>query len=169
MYETSQRVFTRCACAQRTGFLIKEFNQESVSVLDDAAAQHLVPVVQHHRLSGGDGPLGPVKDHLHAPVRQGGHGGLGLRLAVSGFGGDPDGARRGGPGDPVHPAGGEAAGEHKKEEAKWKAESAEATEPEEEPSETELEEAESAESETDEEPELKETETEEEPTESEAD
>ena len=53
----------------------------------------------------------------------------------------------------------------KKEEAKWKAESAEATEPEEEPSETELEEAESAESETDEEPELKETETEEEPTE----
>ena len=56
----------------------------------------------------------------------------------------------------------------KKEEAKWKAESAEATEPEEEPSETELEEAESAESETDEEPELKETETEEEPTESEA-
>ena len=56
----------------------------------------------------------------------------------------------------------------KKEEAKWKAESAEATEPEEEPSETELEEAESAESETDEEPELKEAETEEEPTESEA-
>lgn len=56
----------------------------------------------------------------------------------------------------------------KKEEAKWKSESAEATEPEEEPSETELEEAESAESETDEEPELKETETEEEPTESEA-
>ena len=53
----------------------------------------------------------------------------------------------------------------KKEEAKWKAESAEATEPEEEPSETELEEAESAESETDEEPELKEAETEEEPTE----
>lgn len=47
----------------------------------------------------------------------------------------------------------------KKEEAKWKAESAEATE---------LEEAESAESETDEEPELKEAETEEEPTESEA-
>lgn len=46
----------------------------------------------------------------------------------------------------------------KKEEAKWKAESAEATEPEEEPSETELEEAESAESETDEEPELKEAE-----------
>ena len=56
----------------------------------------------------------------------------------------------------------------KKEEAKWKAESAEATEPEEEPSETELEEAESAESETDEESELKEAETEEEPTESEA-
>ena len=56
----------------------------------------------------------------------------------------------------------------KKEEAKWKAESAEATEPEEEPSETELEKAESAESETDEEPELKEAETEEEPTESEA-
>lgn len=56
----------------------------------------------------------------------------------------------------------------KKEEAKWKAESAEATEPKEEPSETELEEAESAESETDEEPELKEAETEEEPTESEA-
>ena len=52
----------------------------------------------------------------------------------------------------------------KKEEAKWKAESAEATEP----SETELEEAESAESETDEESELKEAETEEEPTESEA-
>lgn len=45
-----------------------------VSVLDDAAAQHLVPVVQHHRLSGGDGPLGPVKDHLHASVRQRGHG-----------------------------------------------------------------------------------------------
>ena len=56
----------------------------------------------------------------------------------------------------------------KKEEATGKAESAEATEPEEEPSETELEEAESAESETDEEPELKEAETEEEPTESEA-
>ena len=32
LYETSQRVFTRCACAQRTGFLIKFFNQESVSV-----------------------------------------------------------------------------------------------------------------------------------------
>ena len=31
LYETSQRVFTRCACAQRTGFLIKFFNQESVS------------------------------------------------------------------------------------------------------------------------------------------
>ena len=30
MYETSQRVFTRCACAQRTGFLINFFNQESV-------------------------------------------------------------------------------------------------------------------------------------------
>ncbi len=30
LYETSQRVFTRCACAQRTGFLIKFFNQESV-------------------------------------------------------------------------------------------------------------------------------------------
>ena len=30
MYETSQRVFTRCACAQRTGFLIIFFNQESV-------------------------------------------------------------------------------------------------------------------------------------------
>ena len=33
LYETSQRVFTRCACAQRTGFLIKFFNQESVSEL----------------------------------------------------------------------------------------------------------------------------------------
>ena len=33
LYETSQRVFTRCACAQRTGFLIKFFNQESVLVL----------------------------------------------------------------------------------------------------------------------------------------
>ena len=32
LYETSQRVFTRCACARRTGFLIKFFNQESVSV-----------------------------------------------------------------------------------------------------------------------------------------
>ena len=32
MYETSQRVFTRCACARRTGFLIKFFNQESVLV-----------------------------------------------------------------------------------------------------------------------------------------
>ena len=32
MYETSQRVFARCACAQRTGFLIKFFNQESVLV-----------------------------------------------------------------------------------------------------------------------------------------
>jgi tRNA(Phe) wybutosine-synthesizing methylase Tyw3 len=31
LYETSQRVFARCACAQRTGFLIKFFNQESVS------------------------------------------------------------------------------------------------------------------------------------------
>jgi len=30
LYETSQRVFTHCACAQRTGFLIKFFNQESV-------------------------------------------------------------------------------------------------------------------------------------------
>ena len=30
LYETSQRVLTRCACAQRTGFLIKFFNQESV-------------------------------------------------------------------------------------------------------------------------------------------
>ena len=30
LYETSQRVFARCACAQRTGFLIKFFNQESV-------------------------------------------------------------------------------------------------------------------------------------------
>jgi hypothetical protein len=30
LYETSQRVFTRCACAQRTGFLINFFNQESV-------------------------------------------------------------------------------------------------------------------------------------------
>ncbi|MEF2668570.1 MAG: hypothetical protein U0M99_09005, partial [Oscillospiraceae bacterium] len=30
LYETPQRVFTRCACAQRTGFLIKFFNQESV-------------------------------------------------------------------------------------------------------------------------------------------
>ena len=39
-----------------------------------------------------------------------------------------------------------------KEEAKWKAESAEATEPEEEPAETELEKAEPAESETDEKP-----------------
>ena len=32
LYETSQRVFTRCVCARRTGFLIKFFNQESVSV-----------------------------------------------------------------------------------------------------------------------------------------
>ena len=32
LYETSQRVFTRCACARRTGFLIKFFNQESVLV-----------------------------------------------------------------------------------------------------------------------------------------
>ena len=55
-----------------------------------------------------------------------------------------------------------------KEEAKWKAESAEATKLEEESSETELEEAEPAESETDEESELKEAEAEEEPTESEA-
>ena len=30
LYETSQRVFTRCACARRTGFLIKFFNQEAV-------------------------------------------------------------------------------------------------------------------------------------------
>ena len=36
LYETSQRVFTRCACAQRTGFLIKFFNQESVLVVDSA-------------------------------------------------------------------------------------------------------------------------------------
>ena len=34
LYEMSQRVFTRCACAQRTGFLIKFFNQESVSDAD---------------------------------------------------------------------------------------------------------------------------------------
>ena len=33
LYETPQRVFPRCACAQRTGFLIKFFNQESVSEL----------------------------------------------------------------------------------------------------------------------------------------
>ena len=32
LYETSQRVFTRCVCARRKGFLIKFFNQESVSV-----------------------------------------------------------------------------------------------------------------------------------------
>lgn len=36
-----------------------------LSVLDDAAAQHLIPVVQHHGLTGGDGPLGPVKDYLY--------------------------------------------------------------------------------------------------------
>jgi hypothetical protein len=30
LYETAQRVFPRCACAQRTGFLIQFFNQESV-------------------------------------------------------------------------------------------------------------------------------------------
>ena len=30
MYGTSQRALARCACAQRTGFLIKFFNQESV-------------------------------------------------------------------------------------------------------------------------------------------
>ena len=56
----------------------------------------------------------------------------------------------------------------KKEEAKWKAESAEATEPEEEPSETELEEAESAESEM-EDPETAESEPDEESAEPEAD
>ena len=39
MYETSQRVFTRCACAQRTGFLIKFFNQESVLDLVDCLHQ----------------------------------------------------------------------------------------------------------------------------------
>ena len=37
LYETSQRAFTRCACAQRTGFLIKFFNQESVSELPDSS------------------------------------------------------------------------------------------------------------------------------------
>jgi len=37
LYETPQRVFTRCACAQRTGFLIKFFNQESVSELPDSS------------------------------------------------------------------------------------------------------------------------------------
>ena len=30
LYGTSQRALARCACAQRTGFLIKFFNQESV-------------------------------------------------------------------------------------------------------------------------------------------
>lgn len=50
-----------------------------------------------------------------------------------------------------------------KEEARWKAESAEATEPEEEPSETELEKAEPAESETEEEPTESEAEESEEP------
>ncbi|MBS6981154.1 MAG: hypothetical protein KH136_02960, partial [Oscillibacter sp.] len=30
LYGTSQRTLARCACAQRTGFLIKFFNQESV-------------------------------------------------------------------------------------------------------------------------------------------
>ena len=32
LYETSQRVFTRCACARRTGFLIQFLNQESVLI-----------------------------------------------------------------------------------------------------------------------------------------
>ena len=43
LYETPQRVFTRCACAQRTGFLIKFFNQESVSEQpgDDAVFVHV--------------------------------------------------------------------------------------------------------------------------------
>ena len=42
LYGTSQRALARCACAQRTGFLIKFFNQESVleEELLDLAVQH---------------------------------------------------------------------------------------------------------------------------------
>ena len=53
LYGTSQRVFTRCACAQRTGFLIKIFNQESVSELHgESVDEEFQPVPAH----GGEGP-----------------------------------------------------------------------------------------------------------------
>ena len=53
LYGTSQRVFTRCACAQRTGFLIKIFNQESVSELHgESVDEEFHPVPAH----GGEGP-----------------------------------------------------------------------------------------------------------------
>ena len=51
LYETSQRVFTRCACARRTGFLIKFFNQESVSDADcgtDTSAAFWRNTACHH-------------------------------------------------------------------------------------------------------------------------
>ena len=79
---------------------------------DGAAAQHLVSVVQHHGLPGGDSPLGLVEHHPHAAALQriGGAGRVHM-LAVPGLGGAAHRRRRRGPGDPVDPGGRQRVGE----------------------------------------------------------
>ena len=66
LYETSQRVFTRCACAQRTGFLIKFFNQESVSeILPEGFPEMLHVIFLPASLPACLGPFHEVHSQYH--------------------------------------------------------------------------------------------------------
>ena len=68
---------------------------------DGAAAHDHIPVVKHHGLPRGHGPLGRVEDHLGGSVLHGIYGGGLLGMAVAGLGGDPQGLCQGGEGQPV--------------------------------------------------------------------
>ena len=61
--------------------------QASFFSFNRPAAQHLFAVVEHHRLSGGDGPLGRIKNDPDAAVRQRLCNGGSILLCVSCFGG----------------------------------------------------------------------------------
>ena len=81
--------------ALQGAFLIPLFN--------GSAAQHLVAVIEHRRLSGGDGPLRLVEGQAHPALRQRLRQRRGLHLTVPGLGGAAEGRGRSLTGDPVDP------------------------------------------------------------------
>ena len=74
------RKFNTCSLFTLTHYLINH-----------AAAQNQIPVVEYHTLPTGQGSLGGLKDHLHRPTGKNGDPRRLLRVVVSGSGPDGDG------------------------------------------------------------------------------
>lgn len=108
MFSVGSRIKRKEPSCKRKA-LEKQKNQSAA--FDLAAAEYPASLVEHHRLSRGDGPLGLIKYHLHPSVCQRGEQGCCRFCRIADLGGDPHRFGEGFHLDEVHFPGSEGAPE----------------------------------------------------------